>query len=114
MRRRPGNGCQWTRTLAGLTSAEVVQRRSTYGPNRLAEEPPEPGGRLVLRQHTDLMQLVPVGAARRECRLAARDADHHRQGETGRSARPSARLTWLDNPDKLWKFKASDLDDRAL
>jgi P-type Ca2+ transporter type 2C len=47
----------------GLTDAEVVERRARYGPNKLAEAPPEPAWRAFLRQYKDLMQLVLVGAA---------------------------------------------------
>jgi Ca2+-transporting ATPase len=47
----------------GLTADEVTQRRSVYGPNKLAEEPKEPGWHAFLRQYEDLMQLVLVGAA---------------------------------------------------
>jgi Ca2+-transporting ATPase len=47
----------------GLTSAEVAERRERHGPNRLAEEPPEPAWHAFLRQYRDLMQLVLVGAA---------------------------------------------------
>ncbi|SDU73330.1 cation-translocating P-type ATPase [Jiangella alkaliphila] len=47
----------------GLTTAEVAERRSTYGPNRLAEAAKEPGWKAFLRQYRDLMQLVLVGAA---------------------------------------------------
>ncbi len=47
----------------GLSSAEVLQRRQRYGPNKLAEEAKEPGWRAFLRQYRDLMQLVLVGAA---------------------------------------------------
>src|SRR5215218_5203500 len=49
--------------VVGLTDAEVVERRARYGPNRLAESPPEPAWRAFLRQYKDLMQLVLVGAA---------------------------------------------------
>jgi Ca2+-transporting ATPase len=48
---------------AGLSAAEVVERRQRYGPNKLAEEAKEPGWRAFLRQYRDLMQLVLVGAA---------------------------------------------------
>jgi len=47
----------------GLTTAEVLERRQRYGPNKLAEEATEPGWRAFLRQYRDLMQLVLVGAA---------------------------------------------------
>ncbi|RIQ36951.1 cation-translocating P-type ATPase [Jiangella rhizosphaerae] len=48
---------------AGLTAAEVAERRETYGPNRLAQAAKEPGWKAFLRQYRDLMQLVLVGAA---------------------------------------------------
>ena len=48
---------------AGLSSAEVTERRQRYGPNKLAEEAKEPSWRAFLRQYRDLMQLVLVGAA---------------------------------------------------
>jgi P-type Ca2+ transporter type 2C len=48
---------------AGLSAAEVVERRARYGANKLAEEAKEPGWRAFLRQYRDLMQLVLVGAA---------------------------------------------------
>src|SRR5262245_30044717 len=47
----------------GLSDAEVSERRARYGPNKLAEAPPEPGWQAFLRQYRDLMQLVLVGAA---------------------------------------------------
>ena len=48
---------------SGLSDAEVTKRRSSYGPNRLAEEAKEPAWRAFLRQYKDLMQLVLLGAA---------------------------------------------------
>ena len=48
---------------AGLSAAEVEQRRAKSGPNKLAEAPPEPGWKAFLRQYRDLMQLVLLGAA---------------------------------------------------
>ena len=47
----------------GLSDAEVTKRREQYGPNRLAEQPPEPGWKAFLRQYRDLMQLVLIGVA---------------------------------------------------
>ena len=47
----------------GLTADEVIARRESYGPNKLAEEAKEPGWKAFLRQYRDLMQLVLVGAA---------------------------------------------------
>jgi Ca2+-transporting ATPase len=47
----------------GLTDAEVAERRARYGPNKLAEQAPEPAWHAFLRQYKDLMQLVLVGAA---------------------------------------------------
>jgi magnesium-transporting ATPase (P-type) len=47
----------------GLSPGEVDQRRSRFGPNKLAEAAKEPGWRAFLRQYRDLMQLVLVGAA---------------------------------------------------
>ncbi|MCD6030538.1 MAG: ATPase [Thermomicrobiales bacterium] len=47
----------------GLDDAEVVRRREQYGPNRLAEEKPEPGWQAFLRQYQDLMQIVLVVVA---------------------------------------------------
>jgi Ca2+-transporting ATPase len=47
----------------GLSTAEVVERRRTHGPNKLAEEAKEPAWHAFLRQYRDLMQLVLVGAA---------------------------------------------------
>ncbi|WP_053202688.1 cation-translocating P-type ATPase [Jiangella muralis] len=48
---------------AGLTTADVTERRARYGPNRLAQVAKEPGWKAFLRQYRDLMQLVLVGAA---------------------------------------------------
>src|SRR5262245_47435092 len=48
---------------AGLSAAQVTERRARYGPNKLAEEAKEPGWQAFLRQYKDLMQLVLVGAA---------------------------------------------------
>jgi P-type Ca2+ transporter type 2C len=48
---------------AGLSSADVTERRERYGPNKLAEEATEPSWQAFLRQYSDLMQLVLVGAA---------------------------------------------------
>ena len=47
----------------GLDSGEVEERRSRFGPNKLAEAKTEPGWRAFLRQYRDLMQLVLLGAA---------------------------------------------------
>jgi P-type Ca2+ transporter type 2C len=47
----------------GLSAAEVDERRSRYGSNKLAEEAKEPGWKAFARQYRDLMQLVLVGAA---------------------------------------------------
>ena len=47
----------------GLDDAEVVRRREQYGPNRLAEEKPEPGWQAFLRQYQDLMQIVLIVVA---------------------------------------------------
>src|SRR4029453_14308580 len=49
--------------LRGLDTAEVQRRVAQYGPNKLAEEKPEPGWRGFLRQYRDLMQLVLIGVA---------------------------------------------------
>ncbi len=38
-------------------------RQSQYGPNKLAEQPPEPTWKAFLRQYKDLMQLVLIGVA---------------------------------------------------
>jgi P-type Ca2+ transporter type 2C len=48
---------------AGLDGGEVEERRSRFGPNKLAEAKTEPGWRAFLRQYRDLMQLVLLGAA---------------------------------------------------
>jgi Ca2+-transporting ATPase len=42
----------------GLSDAEVEQRRGTYGSNKFAEAPKEPGWRVFLRQYKDPMQIV--------------------------------------------------------
>jgi len=47
----------------GLTPDEVIERRTQYGPNKLAEVAKEPAWKAFLRQYRDLMQLVLVGAA---------------------------------------------------
>ena len=47
----------------GLTDSEVTKRRSEYGPNKLAEQPPEPTWKAFARQYRDLMQLVLIGVA---------------------------------------------------
>jgi Ca2+-transporting ATPase len=52
-----------TSVAGGLSSAEVAQRVEQYGPNRLAEQAKEPGWKAFLRQYSDLMQMVLVGAA---------------------------------------------------
>jgi Ca2+-transporting ATPase len=48
---------------SGLDAAEVEKRRAQYGPNKLAEQPKEPGWHAFLRQYRDLMQYVLLGAA---------------------------------------------------
>jgi Ca2+-transporting ATPase len=48
---------------SGLEAAEVEKRRAQFGPNKLAEQPKEPGWHAFLRQYRDLMQYVLVGAA---------------------------------------------------
>ncbi len=47
----------------GLSAAEVQQRLSKYGPNKLEEKKKEPGWQAFLRQYQDLMQIVLLGAA---------------------------------------------------
>jgi Ca2+-transporting ATPase len=47
----------------GLSSSEADRRRQQYGPNKLAEQAPEPAWKAFLRQYRDLMQLVLIGAA---------------------------------------------------
>jgi Ca2+-transporting ATPase len=49
--------------LTGLTSDEAASRQSQYGPNKLAEQPPEPTWKAFLRQYRDLMQIVLIGVA---------------------------------------------------
>ena len=43
---------------SGLSAAEVASRRSTYGPNKLAEAAKEPRWQAFLRQYRDPMQIV--------------------------------------------------------
>lgn len=43
---------------AGLSSAEVTSRRTTFGPNKFAEAPREPRWQAFLRQYRDPMQIV--------------------------------------------------------
>jgi Ca2+-transporting ATPase len=47
----------------GLSRSEVETRRALYGPNALEAAPPEPWWRLLVRQFTDGLILVLVGAA---------------------------------------------------
>ena len=47
----------------GLTTAEVEQRLSQYGPNELAEAEKEPAWRQFLRQYADYMQIMLLAAA---------------------------------------------------
>jgi P-type Ca2+ transporter type 2C len=47
----------------GLSSAQVTERLSRFGPNRLEEKEAEPGWKAFLRQYNDLMQIVLVAAA---------------------------------------------------
>jgi Ca2+-transporting ATPase len=47
---------------SGLGTAEVVQRRDRYGPNRFAEAKKEPWWKSFLRQYADPMQLVLLAA----------------------------------------------------
>ncbi|TXG87144.1 MAG: ATPase, partial [Thermomicrobiales bacterium] len=49
--------------VVGLSSSEVANRQREYGPNKLAEQPPEPTWKAFLRQYKDLMQLVLIGVA---------------------------------------------------
>src|SRR5829696_8439637 len=48
---------------AGLSPDMVSERIATYGPNKLAEQPPEPTWKAFLRQYRDLMQMVLLGVA---------------------------------------------------
>ncbi|WP_024499917.1 cation-translocating P-type ATPase [Gordonia amicalis] len=52
-----------TDITVGLTNAEVAERRSEYGENRLRKEAREPAWRKVLRLVADKMTLVLVAAA---------------------------------------------------
>ncbi len=47
----------------GLSTEMVSKRIATYGPNKLAEQPPEPAWKAFLRQYRDLMQMVLIGVA---------------------------------------------------
>src|SRR3954470_311614 len=49
-------------STAGLTAAEVEERRASYGPNRFAEAKKEPQWRAFARQYRDPMQIVLVVA----------------------------------------------------
>ncbi|MFG2045109.1 cation-translocating P-type ATPase [Dactylosporangium sp. NPDC048998] len=44
--------------LTGLSAADALSRRATYGPNRLAESRKEPWWRAFVRQYADPMQIV--------------------------------------------------------
>jgi tRNA-N(6)-(isopentenyl)adenosine-37 thiotransferase enzyme MiaB len=54
---------QWQSSARGLGSAQAQARRERYGPNRLAEAPPTPLWRRVLRQFNNLLILVLLAAA---------------------------------------------------
>ena len=43
---------------SGLSAAELALRKQTYGPNKFAEAPKEPGWKAFLRQYRDPMQIV--------------------------------------------------------
>ena len=47
----------------GLTAGEAAARLASHGPNRLAAGKKEPGWKAFLRQYSDLMQIVLLGAA---------------------------------------------------
>jgi magnesium-transporting ATPase (P-type) len=53
----------WQSSARGLGSAQAQARRERYGPNRLAEAPPTPLWRRVLRQFNNLLILVLLAAA---------------------------------------------------
>src|SRR5213078_3463023 len=46
----------------GLSTTEVVERRTTFGPNRFAEGKKEPWWRAFVRQYADPMQIVLLAA----------------------------------------------------
>ena len=48
---------------SGLTGAAAAERLARYGPNELAQEPPEPWWRRLARQFADLLIWVLIGAA---------------------------------------------------
>ncbi|HEX2470337.1 MAG TPA: HAD-IC family P-type ATPase, partial [Candidatus Limnocylindrales bacterium] len=48
---------------SGLSAAEVERRRQQFGRNEFTRAEKEPGWRSFLRQYSDLMQIVLVGAA---------------------------------------------------
>ena len=54
---------QWQSSARGLGSAQAQARRERYGPNRLAEAPPTPLWRRVLRQFNNLLILILLAAA---------------------------------------------------
>ncbi|HRA48887.1 MAG TPA: HAD-IC family P-type ATPase, partial [Thermomicrobiales bacterium] len=64
-RESPAEACKQLGVVPalGLTSDEVATRQAKYGPNKLAEQPPEPTWKAFLRQYKDLMQLVLIGVA---------------------------------------------------
>ena len=71
----------------GLSDAEVTERRARYGSNKLAEEAKEPAWKAFLRQYRDLMQLVLVGAARRQHRRPAGRLDGAGRARADRAQR---------------------------
>ena len=60
-RRRPSSSASIPH--AGSTTPKSTRRREQYGPNRLAEPPPESGLQKFLRQYHDLMQIVLLAVA---------------------------------------------------
>ena len=52
-----------TDATAGLTTAVAKQRLAEYGPNELAQAPPEPWWRRLGRQFADLLIWVLIAAA---------------------------------------------------
>src|SRR3954470_19277449 len=67
-------------STAGLTAAEVEERRASYGPNRFAEAKKEPQWRGVARPHRVGGEKQRAGGAAAPPPVPRPDADRARRG----------------------------------
>ena len=97
----------------GCPQDEARSRLASMGPNRLAAGKKEPGWRAFLRQYEDFMQMVLLGAARREPDRHRRDGHDGRAGRPDRVQRGHRAAAGVEGRGERQGAVADDEDDRA-